>query len=115
MGLERLVLALPEKAVMENTHQPDLYIIALGSAAMEVASKVASQVRQSGKGCYLEYEERSLKAALRAADRLKTRWALILGEDELRTGQWLLKDLQGQTQRVISESGLLEALTALNN
>ncbi len=109
MGMERLVLALPEEAVKESSSTPELCLVPLGEKALEVAAGVASKIRQAGKGCYLEYEARSLKAALRSADRIRARWALILGDNELQTGQWVLKDLTAQTQRLITETELLEA------
>ena len=108
MGLERLVLALPEKMAQECSHPPEIHILPLSPEAVEKASLTASKFRRMGVKCLLDYQDRSIKSGLRSADRSGAHWALILGEDELRTGLWQLKDLKGQGQRAISEGELFQ-------
>jgi histidyl-tRNA synthetase len=50
----------------------------------------------------IDYEPRSFKAQLRAADRKGARFALILGEDEVARGLVTWKDLRAGTQELIS-------------
>ena len=52
--------------------------------------------------------EQKFGKALGQADQLGARYALILGEDEVASGQWTLKTLADGTQTKYSEAELLE-------
>jgi histidyl-tRNA synthetase len=54
--------------------------------------------------------EQKFGKALAQADKLGSRYALILGEDEVTSGQWTLKTLADGSQAKYSESQLLEFL-----
>jgi histidyl-tRNA synthetase len=47
--------------------------------------------------CELEAAGRSLKSAMRRADKLAARFAVLIGDDELRAGRATVRDLQRQT------------------
>ncbi|MGB2635667.1 MAG: His/Gly/Thr/Pro-type tRNA ligase C-terminal domain-containing protein, partial [Candidatus Acidiferrum sp.] len=51
--------------------------------------------------------EQKFGKALGQADRLGSRYALILGEDEVASGQWTLKTLADGSQTKYSEAELL--------
>lgn len=110
MGLERLSLALPEKAVDPYRHVPDVCILPLGDQAWPPASRILSRLRRLDLYCHMDYEDRSLKAGLRNADRLGAGWALILGDEELQSGKWQLKNLREQSQQTLSEDELYRLL-----
>ena len=58
----------------------------------------------------MDYESRSLKAQMRRADKLSVTHVLILGEDELKKGSALLRDMKAGTQEEIPLEGLAEQL-----
>ena len=59
-------------------------------------------MRKRGITSDIDYEDRSLKAQMRAADKYGARFAAILGEDELRQNVITLKDMQSGEQSQIS-------------
>ncbi len=91
LGVDRVVLAMPEDGAPEA--RPDVFIVHLGEAAFERALSVARDARRAGFAAMLDVTPRSIKSALRLANKLGARYALLLGETELATGQWTLRDL----------------------
>ena len=56
-----------------------------------------------------------LKKSLGLADKLGARYALIIGEDELASGCFVLKRLADSEQRKLSETELLSHLKVEEN
>ncbi|TMA44100.1 MAG: hypothetical protein E6J81_14895 [Deltaproteobacteria bacterium] len=73
--------------------------IPLEERAVGPALALATRLRQQGLSVGLEPAGRSLKALLRSADRRGARLAVILGEDELRTGRATVRDLVRREDR----------------
>jgi histidyl-tRNA synthetase len=69
-----------------------------------------NQLHQEGIWAELDYEAKSLKSQMRRADKLKARYALILGEEELKKGKAALRDMANKSQEEISIEGLVQAL-----
>mgnify|MGYP000029145155 FL=1 len=102
VGVERLLLALrgQEKAKAE-TAGPDAYIVHFGGETKQRAAQTAFFLRRRGLWVELDYLGRSIKAQMKAADRLGSRHVLIFGEDELSRGEAVLRDMKdGQEQKV---------------
>lgn len=91
LGVERLamasgVTARPESAV-------PVAVLPLDANAVGVALTLATRLRDQGWSVAVEAAGRSLKALLRSADRRRARLAIIIGEDELRSGRATIRDL----------------------
>jgi histidyl-tRNA synthetase len=99
MGIERIVLLVQRGK--ETTRFPDLFIAALGENAQVKAFELANQLHLEGIKAEIEYEERSLKAQMRRANKLGARYVLIVGEEELRTGKAVLRDMTRKDQEEI--------------
>src|SRR5262249_19723467 len=105
LGLDRLVLALPEGASPPAGVR--VYIIAAGAPKFDYAyQKVQLPCRRAGIASDLDYQQRSLKAALRQADKKGVEWTAIVGEDELKEGQVSLKNMKTgeQTRCTVEEA-----------
>ncbi len=102
IGLERWALALwGEKRVFPLEHGK-IYLAALGKRANVEALKLAQYLRKNGISTLVCYSERSLKAKLKSADKFKARFALILGEEELKKGEIILRDMKRSMQEILS-------------
>jgi histidyl-tRNA synthetase len=88
----------------------DVYVAWMGKTAEATAIRAARDLRQAGFRVELPPVEQKFGKALGQADKLGARYALILGEDEVASGQWTLKTLADGTQGKYSEEGLLEFL-----
>ncbi len=105
MGVERVLLALAEPA--ENFEPVvAVYIAALGEKAQAWALPVAQRLRLGGIRTEMEHRTASLKSQLKRADALKSRLALIVGDNELQSGKLVLRDLTSKQQHEVSEAEL---------
>ena len=101
-GIERLLLVLSKQKGLQVSPKPlDLFVVILGDAAKRVALKVLEQLRDRLFRCDADFVGRSLKAQLRAANRMGARYVLIIGEDELDRGKVVLRDMEGSQQEEI--------------
>jgi histidyl-tRNA synthetase len=99
MGVERVALLLAEK---DFTRRPDLFIAAMGEKAHAEAFRLMVALQRMGVAVELDYEGKSLKSQMRRADKFKSRFTLIIGDDELGRSTAPLKDMDGGTQAEVA-------------
>ncbi|MCS7199512.1 MAG: histidine--tRNA ligase [Caldimicrobium sp.] len=113
IGLERWALTLwgekPPQALMEKL-KPEVLFIPLGREAKREGLKLVPRLREENFKVEAFFEDRSLKAMLREADKLGVKKVLILGEDELKEGVIILKDMEKGVQERIKREGLIQRL-----
>ncbi|RJP28718.1 MAG: histidine--tRNA ligase [Candidatus Omnitrophota bacterium] len=113
LGVERMILALGRQE--EQITNKLVYIIALGEKARDKAVEILGFLRANNIACDTDYENKTLKAAMRVANNLNAKFALIIGEDELKAGVLTLKDMANSQQISIKESQLLNEFKARMN
>lgn len=97
LGMDRLVLAMPETSVEDSGVR--VFIAATDDAAFEYAfERVQKPLRAAGIASEIDYQRRSLKAALRQADKRKVTWVAIVGEEEVKEGAVTLKNMKSGEQ-----------------
>jgi histidyl-tRNA synthetase len=113
LGVDRILLAAEAEGVLvENQFASDLFIIPLGQSAMALAISVAQDLRQSGFKVEIAFGDRSLKGAMKAADKSGSAFAIVLGETELSSGAVELKRMKDGELSSVKISDLRKALSA---
>src|SRR5205085_3334644 len=92
-GVERMALSLPESRVGLKADAPALYVAYIGDEARRFSFALARQLREEGISVIVDLENRKLKKSLAVANNLAARYALIVGEDEIRSGSYVLRDM----------------------
>jgi histidyl-tRNA synthetase len=110
IGEDRLILSLQESGKAPAPPGRDIYIAWMGDKAFATAIRAAKDLRAAGYRVELPATEQKFGKALGQADKLGSRYALILGEDEVTSGEWTLKTLADGSQKKYTESELLEYL-----
>ncbi|MCK4503271.1 MAG: histidine--tRNA ligase, partial [Desulfuromonadales bacterium] len=100
IGLERLVLLKGEAKIAAAV--PQLFIAAIGAEAADRAFVLMSQLQAAGVRAEMDYLGKSLKAQMRRANKLNSAFTLILGEDELQSGQAQLKNMADSSQTTVA-------------
>ncbi|HKY31339.1 MAG TPA: histidine--tRNA ligase [Candidatus Polarisedimenticolia bacterium] len=100
IGADRLVMAVP--ASRAQTPGPDLFIVHLGEAALDEAVAAAAALRSRGVSVRLDPGAREMKKQMSRASASSARFALIIGDQELREGVYALKRLADQTQERVA-------------
>lgn len=111
IGEDRLVMAIEEHVNAEELARLDIFLIALGDAALKHAALLARELRAAGASVELSADHK-VKRAMETANKLNARHALILGDNEIAAGVYALKDMQTGEQQNVSKSALLSAYTA---
>ena len=111
-GMERAILILQENQAPEPLRL-DVYLVPLGEEAYTQAMLLAMRLREAGIRTELSYDRRGLSAQLKVANRKHARFALLLGEQELREGSLLLRNMESGEQRTISKSEVLHSISSV--
>jgi histidyl-tRNA synthetase len=109
IGEDRLLMTLEETPVPYGAAGLDLFIAPLGDTAQRHAATLASQLRRRGKSVELGLDGR-LKRSLELANKLGAAFTLILGEDEMASGVYQLKNMASGEQVTVTPSQLLDLL-----
>ncbi len=112
IGEDRLILSLQESGKGAAPQGRDVYIAWMGERAYATAVRAAKDLRNAGFSVELPPSESKFGKALERADKLGSRYALILGDNEVSEGSWTLKTLADGTQQKFTEPELLEFLKA---
>ena len=94
MGLERLIelWSLDEPQTADNG--PQVYMVLLGEAAATKGAPLAEQLRDAGLRVMMHCGGGSMKSQFKKADRSGARYAVVLGEDEVRNSVASIKPLR---------------------
>jgi histidyl-tRNA synthetase len=105
MGVERVLLAL---AGSDESFEPALsvFVAPMDPESRRWALPLAHRLRLSGIRVEIEHRDTRLKQQLNRADKLKARLALIVGENERKSGKLALKDLATGQQHEVAEADL---------
>jgi len=102
IGEDRLVEVLPARFRDAVLARSAVYVVPIGDAARARVLELARGWLRSGVPVELEITGRSLKSALKRADREGFRAVAMLGEDEMRGGTVTVRDLAGGSQSAIA-------------
>jgi histidyl-tRNA synthetase len=95
---------------LRNLRVLHVYIAWMGEKAQATAIRAAKDLRNAGFSVELPPVEQKFGKALGQADKLGARFALILGDNEVTSGEWTLKTLADGSQVKFTEPNLLDYL-----
>ncbi|HEX8882592.1 MAG TPA: histidine--tRNA ligase [Candidatus Acidoferrum sp.] len=110
IGEDRLILSLQETSKTPAPPRRDVYIAWMGEKVYPTAIRAAKSLRAAGFTVELPPVGQKFGKALGQADKLGARYALILGDNEVGSGEWTLKTLTDGTQQKLTEPQLLDFL-----
>jgi histidyl-tRNA synthetase len=108
-GMERIVLNLENQGIaVPQAEKPAVFIACLGRDACVEAVKLAAALRDAGIAVISSSGERSLKAQLRHANAAGVKYAAIIGEDEVKAGVVMLRNMETSEQQEMMPDELLK-------
>lgn len=111
LGVDRALLAAEAEGVIgSDSFVSDLFLIPLGEAAKVEALVIASHLRRNGKRVEIAFGDRSLKGAMKGADKSGSTYVIVLGESEITSGSVELKNMKSGASTSVKINSLLEAL-----
>ena len=113
MGLERLLLVMQKQGCdFMQDKTCDLYIATMGEGAVKKALSMTTALR--GEGFFVEYDlvERGLKPQMKYADKIGAKFVIVLGDNEIESGNAKLKNMAtGEQTDITLGDGLTEAFS----
>ncbi len=115
LGLERALMILDaQKAELAQEEPCKVFIAALGEDASFAAFRMAHELRLSGIKASCDVNGRGLKAQMKYADKIGAAYSIVLGDNELETGEAVLKNMETGEKRTVSiGDGFLEQFAAI--
>jgi histidyl-tRNA synthetase len=113
IGFDRLVEIMEQLTPMPADPGPDLFIVALGDAAMETAYHLSCDLNQTGIKTDTDFRGKSLKALMKRADKLNARYVLIAGQTELNDNALILRNMKTKEQVSISMDRLVPEIESV--
>ncbi len=86
-GVERIVLLHANKYPEGFKQQLDVFIACLGKEAHIKGLSIAYKLRKNGVYTEIEYDDKSLKSQLKRADKLDSKYTIIIGDEEINKGK----------------------------
>ncbi len=101
-GIERVIMAAEGNDFeFPQSEKLTIYLATSGEPAKELAMKLALELRRNNIGCETDLLGRSLKSQMREANKLGSRYVVIIGDDEIKRGVLLLKNMSDGSQSEI--------------
>ena len=111
IGVDR-VMELLAGCAQKFEKRPDLYIAALGSQAQDRAFEWMQDFRRRKVRTEMDFQDRSLKAQMRRANKLGAPYVLIVGDRELEEGAVVLRNLETKKQEQVPIRDLVSAVVS---
>ncbi len=108
IGEDRLVMAV-EEAGKTKAAPLDLYIAPMGDPALRHCAVLAGEIRKLNLSVEVG-TDRKLKRMLELANKLEARFTLILGDNEIVSQAYSLKNMATGEQETLSRQALLDRL-----
>ena len=111
IGLERLMLAIDSENIDKSiSTSPEYVIIPAGeNVPHEKIYAIAKMLRNSGKTVVVDIMNRNFKSLIKYANKINAKYALILGEDELKNEAVTVKNMASGDQRTVKISELVNS------
>jgi histidyl-tRNA synthetase len=106
LGEERLAMILDSLGRAAPVRRPEVFFVTADAEGAREALRRAAELRKAGIACDLDPRGGKMKAQFKQAERVGARYALVLGGNEVATGQAKLKDLASREELPVALSEL---------
>lgn len=108
IGMERLILSMDTSGIEKD--KLDYYIVCLSENAILYAIEISEEMRKYGYSCEVAYKPRSIRSAMRVANKVNVINVVIIGEEEIAKDSVSIKNMQTGEQETILKDNLIKNL-----
>src|SRR5260370_10911442 len=110
IGEDRLMLLVEQAGRVKSESALTAYVAWLGEETLAPAAQLARELRREGFAVEVGYEPVKLKKSLGIANKMGARFAVIIGDGELQTGRYQIKDMRSGEQQEVEPARIAEYL-----
>lgn len=111
LGIERLLLRLEETGTeIPEPESVKLYIAPLGENAVKEAQRIVYELRKKGVSADTDHIGRALRAGMKYADKIGAQYTVVLGDNEIESGEIKVKNMKTGVQAAVQIEDLAEFL-----
>lgn len=111
LGKERLLMTMEAcEAAFPEAPETDVFIAVMGEDAQKAGLGLMRELRQKGLSVQMDIMGRNIKNQFKYANRIKARKTVVIGQDEIDSGSFLIKDMETSQQRSVSAESITEEL-----
>lgn len=113
-GMERILLACEnEKSLNLPADSIDVYLVRMDNDLTLDTGNYASSLRLKGFSCDYDFLNRSIKAQMREANKLNSKFVVFIGGDEYKRGELNVKNLSNGEQKLVKSDDLESLINLL--
>lgn len=110
-GIERLITALEYENILPLEEKGiDCYIIPMDENSKNYSINLLNTLRMNGFNADIDYMNRNIKGNFKQADRFKSKFIIIIGEEELKEKTLTIKNNETKEQIKIKEEDIITYL-----
>lgn len=115
-GMERILLACENENVL-NLPEPsiDIYVVRIENDLLLKVSELASNLRRHNLTVDYDYLNRSVKAQMREANKMNSKFVMFVGGDEYKNDELVLKNLSTGEQRNVKINELASLINQVKS
>ncbi len=109
LGIERLLLTMEANQVeIPKPKGADVFIVYVGEEGKIAGLRLMRELREAGLQVEMDTLARNVKNQFKYADRTKARNTVVIGEDELKSGKAVVKNMETGDQRTVDFGQIIE-------
>lgn len=107
-GFDRLMLALEKEGIdIPINNSVDLFLLYVNDDEKKYAAYLTNLLRMSGFIVETDYLNRSLKAGFKQADRLNSKFTIVLNSSDLENNEVKIKNNKTKTEEIVNIDALI--------
>lgn len=111
MGLDRIVNLMKERNInLPRRTSPLVFLVQLGELGKKKSLKLFEELRRAGIETATSFSKNTINSQLKIANRIKTRFALILGQKEAIDETIIIRDMTSGSQETVLLSKVIQEL-----
>ena len=111
-GIERILNALEMQGLLPSSEaKSDVFLVAVGDEAETLAFELLTKFRRAGLTASMDFAKRSMKAQMKQAGKSNAKFALIIGEDEVKNNTVTVKNLTDSEQQNMALDDVIGFIT----
>lgn len=111
IGIQRLMLTLEAEGVeIPDDEITDVFVAMLGDNAKAYGLSLVKKIRDAGISAQIDLQMRNFKGQFKYADRIKAKYTIAIGEDEVKSNVLTIKEMATSEQRRVKAEDIIEEL-----